>query len=519
MDDQVLRSALTSGVMVKRQDGSYHCLPCEKTPSEALPHLKGRDHDNYLVWYILQHPSPSQELLNALPLDVREAKRSNKIELVDRAHFSYKCRVCPKKNQFTGIEPLKSHLNGNDHKKAEKNMQVSSLVPSQTQSPAGPIHVPGVPQIPSPSYVPQHIPPYGAAQPTPLNTSVTPSLGAEVVPPEVKYALDGRVVERGSGSFYKCLMCTKDFTGVAPLLEHLRSEKHKKKAAQYVPDLSRLSITSDQPNQDNVRLESLPIGVGRSDQTDGQWTFPWIVRSTARPRIPSETVYRNLSIPRGLVLIFNYYFTGQGTNERRGAKRDSFNLKTLFGHMGYMVYLYEDLSKSDTEEKLRDQQENQYLCHFDSFIVFVLSHGKDDSFSCGDGEMMSLKNVRSYFTDNNCRGLISKPKLFFANYCRGNFVEPHIQYDSLPPPPVQQVAPRDMMTLYSCIDSFQAPRHEERGTVFVQVLCEVLAEHAHDMNMQDLIIKINSLTKTRGGATPESQMYDFKTFYFNPYQQ
>lgn len=611
-DQQVLRSAMATGVMVVRQDGTNYCVACEKTPSEPMPHLKGRDHENHLVWYILQHPSPPQELLRALPVDVLKAKLSDEIELVNKAHFSYRCRVCPKKNQFTGIEPLKSHLNGNDHKKAKKNMQVSSHALSsqsnqdQHQTSHHPQQLPSssqthgmqptyLQQTPNPSLLSSPLPqnqynpniesrssqvpslhsqlssgqhllpsflqhntslpaylhpsqpqmpsqintpflthgspdprhPSGSTQ-TPVsqgNTNMAAStvqhdwMNREILPPEVQRALDDSVVERGQGSSaYKCMSCNNSFTGLAPLLEHLRSDKHKKKASLFLPDLSTLKIGSDGQHVRNIQFESAWIGLGRSDQTDGPWTFPWTVVSTRHPQMPSETVYRNLSTPRGLVLIFNYYFTGQGIDERTGAARDSFNLKTLFHQMGYVVYLYEDKNKSETEEILKKQQDNQFLRRFDSLIVFVLSHGKDYlHFACREGEFMSLDEVRYCFTDSNCPTLSGKPKLFFANYCRGKQIEPRMQqYDSLS---VQQMAPKDMMTMYACIENFRAPRDLQRGTIFVQVLCEVLAAHAHCLEMRDLVIKINNLTKERGGATPEYQLYDFKKFFFNPSQQ
>lgn len=253
-------------------------------------------------------------------------------------------------------------------------------------------------------------------------------------------------------------------------------------------------------------------------QVDSSWVFPWNVVTGTRFFEPREDVYRNLSTPRGLVLIFNFYFTGQGRHERSGAKRDSFNLKSLFQRMGYQVYLCEDFSRADMERVLTDIKSNYLLKHCDSFIVFVLSHGKDtQTFATGngsEGECMTIVDLRSKFVDNQCPALAGKPKLFFVNFCRGNKLEPQMAFDGISP--VEQ-SPRDMAFVYSSIDSFKAPRHPEKGTMFVQAWCKVLAEHAHDKELNELNRRAGDCATEMGGAALEFQtLGHFKKFYFNP---
>ncbi|XP_062895449.1 caspase-2-like [Mobula hypostoma] len=47
-----------------------------------------------------------------------------------------------------------------------------------------------------------------------------------------------------------------------------------------------------------------------------------------------------------------------------------------------------------------------------------------------------------------------------------------------------------------------ALRNTRRGTWYVQALTQVLAAHAHDTHLADMLVKVNSLIKEREGFCP-----------------
>lgn len=244
--------------------------------------------------------------------------------------------------------------------------------------------------------------------------------------------------------------------------------------------------------------------------------FRWDVQSSQRVQYPTVNIYKNLSMPRGIVNIFNYYFEGAGV--RRGAKVDTYNLNELFKRMGYHVKTHEELSKDETDGRLRTiQADQQELLRYDSFIMIFLSHGKNDSvFLTKDSAEMSLDEVRNHFIDGRCPSLKNKPKLFLTNFCRGELEETKKLETDYSDPDKEAEAPKDMMTIYASIKNFKAMRDPDRGTVFVQALCEVLAKHAHDMELNDLYSELCTAMRSMEGTTPECQNYNFKKFFFNP---
>nr|XP_053652889.1 uncharacterized protein LOC128702607 isoform X1 [Cherax quadricarinatus] len=366
--------------------------------------------------------------------------------------------------------------------------------------------------------------------------------------PEAEDAVRNGIVSEGemsrTGPAYYCNSCRVPLTGARPLVQHVEGEKHKKNvlAASYRREPHNKLFPNvrfpDLKTADSRSLQALPSSTNpegpqdlrgmnsespsTNNEIDGEMPFPWIVKVGSHPVSPNDNIYKNLSFPRGVVCIFNYHFSGQHTRE--GAKKDSFNLKTLFTKMGYCVRLYEDYTKEKTLNKLRNFESDETLKNIDSFILVVLSHGDQDvefyANSVESDQKMSMDEVRYYFVDGNCPFLKNKPKIFLVNFCRGKLKE-------LPPESLMhdyvegheeeaREAPRDMLTIYASIKNFKAIRDREKGTIFVQSLCEVLAEHSHDTPLCTLYKKLCETMQKNAGTIPECQSYYFKTFYFNP---
>ncbi|XP_064081088.1 uncharacterized protein LOC135197844 isoform X2 [Macrobrachium nipponense] len=447
--------------------------------------------------------SYSQE--ECFPQEVVDALKSNVVVEKEKtgSWTSYFCRAC--NVPLTGLKPLMQHL---DSAKHQKRLTGSQLLPQKSSGPSN-----------ESSGADVHD--FGAVYS--LSASAAEALKS------------GVVEERDCGYF--CKVCNVPLTGPMPLSQHAESEKHRKKAGVelnrnmtrlMVQDASGQHVKEDsewQQNQQNTPIQKVQIASDSEIITPWQHqryqnqelggSFKWSVRS-AKTEILSEDVYRNNSLPRGFVVIFNYLFL-RSLNEREGAKADSQNLKILFTQMGYQVFLYEDRNMDETLEILRDIQINPRLNDIDSFVCIILSHGKNDTIFSTTTEDLDIDDIRYLFIDTACPALKNKPKIFLMNFCRGNVKEKprDIEYDGILPEISE--APRDMCTIYSSIKNFQAARDREAGTLFVQALCEVLAEHAHNTDLNSLYNKLCDAMGRITGTTPEMQIYHFnKKFYFNP---
>lgn len=221
-------------------------------------------------------------------------------------------------------------------------------------------------------------------------------------------------------------------------------------------------------------------------------------------------MYKVTSTPRGHVYVFNYKFLGS-KRQRNGAEKDSQNLNETFSRMGYEVFIFEDLTREETLTTLTSIRKKANLSEIDAFVLFILSHGKDrDSFYTNDGKNISLLDIRMMFTNRECPHLKGKPKLIFANFCRGKYRE--VEFDKVPCMEV----PTDTITLYAVAENISALRNS-RGTYFVFCLCEVLKKFARELELQDLYSELYKEMRVQKSSSPMTEVHGFtKKFYFNP---
>ncbi|XP_047475803.1 uncharacterized protein LOC125029737 [Penaeus chinensis] len=506
-----INESLKAGVLAEARAPAgglryFHCFTCGKENIfDIASHIQQLSHRNSLAWVVIKLDHPSPALLHLLPEDVRLAKLDGHVEAVSRTVFSFQCKVCLGKRPFSGLMPLLQHLSGKEHKKALDRTTRSP--PVAQPAPILSTHAFSPPSSTYP-FGQQAVP---VTEPPP-SVLAPPSLvcdNLDIVKAEVEKSLRCGVVtvveKTETHTSYFCKSCRAPLTGDEPLRQHVMGKTHKKKTKESQVD----SVALDPEPMRPLMPLSPPV-------MNPIWQFPWNVKPAPYSRLPDAGVYKNLSVPRGIVYIFNYYFSDT-QSVRSGATVDTYNLKELFVRMGYHVKVHEELSKEATEERLCAIQSDAVLDHYDSFIMIFLSHGKDDTvFYTEDRAMMSLDDVRYFFVDGKCPRLKNKPKLFLANFCRGT-VEERRKYETDYSGSGQTAeAPQDMVTIYASIKKFMAVRDSEKGTVFVQALCQVLAEYAHELELQELYNKLCSAMREREGTTPEYQNYFFKKFFFNP---
>ena len=89
---------------------------------------------------------------------------------------------------------------------------------------------------------------------------------------------------------------------------------------------------------------------------------------------------------------------------------------------------------------------------------------------------IEAKEIRAIF--NSCPELRDKPKLLFLNACRGSKHEEAYKVDG-----DIEVPDIDFLTVYSSVSGHVSMRDPIKGSVFLEVLCEVLLKYnGHDVS-------------------------------------
>ncbi|KAK7024464.1 hypothetical protein SK128_027490 [Halocaridina rubra] len=229
------------------------------------------------------------------------------------------------------------------------------------------------------------------------------------------------------------------------------------------------------------------------------------------PVPPGPDTYDTTTLPRGIVLILNYNdFENRSDMLREGSYLDVLNLRDLSDQMGYETQAHYNLTREQTLDILNTFREQVRLQRVSCAIVAIMSHGiSRHTFYTSDMNTVTVNEVQNLFFDNQCPYLKNKPKIFLFNFCRGFDIPATLETDLV------REQPRNIMCIYSTTESFLSYRDRIRGSPFIRALCEVLANHAHEMDLDNLIRKFQQ--KYLPNTTPEIQNLGFyKKFFFNP---
>lgn len=254
-----------------------------------------------------------------------------------------------------------------------------------------------------------------------------------------------------------------------------------------------------------------------TDALDGNMTKPMEV---------SKNVYKVTSSPRGRVLVLNYENFGE-EGYRSGAVWDAKKLGNLFTKMDYQVNIYHNMKHQETLEVLNSFRSSEEMAQVDCAVVCVLSHGVDqDTFVTSDREPVTVGEIYSYFTDDQCPRLKGKPKLFLFNYCRGEDIERGCNLDKSQihddfetqgskenSPPTETF--KDYISIYASMEGIKALRDKWKGTYFAEAVMKTFSQYADVLDVARLAKELQKYLKNMGGTTISVDDTTTKKFHLN----
>uniref|UniRef100_A0AAG5DXJ1 Caspase n=1 Tax=Anopheles atroparvus TaxID=41427 RepID=A0AAG5DXJ1_ANOAO len=252
---------------------------------------------------------------------------------------------------------------------------------------------------------------------------------------------------------------------------------------------------------------------------------------------PKVLAYPMKSRRRGVAFIVNVVtFVKDVHPKRNGADIDGQNVISLFQQLGFIVFYYEDITMADYKELIAKLKESEYLS-CDCFAFYILSHGDhkkgSDFIFLHDNSILRVEDVLTEFNTVNCTKLIGKPKLFFISICRGEQsdlgsyrlstnTERDGMIDPRKPMPSNIATYCDMLVCYATVPGFAAHRDPSHGSWFVESMCRVWAEHAHDTDVEILMKLVGEFASTYRTETAALQTICteqrgfFKQLFLNP---
>ncbi|CAL4169370.1 unnamed protein product, partial [Meganyctiphanes norvegica] len=244
----------------------------------------------------------------------------------------------------------------------------------------------------------------------------------------------------------------------------------------------------------------------------------------------SEDLYKNCSMPRGLVFMANYKdFANDQNMSRHGSEIDVKNLTILFTQMGYKIpKQHVNMTRNETVKALYAFTRDPELQEVDSCIVIIMSHGCDGrSFYTSDNHYLPINDVLEKFNNSQCPALMGKPKIFIFQFCRGPLkdmgVEKQVYRAANSAAAVFRDATfTDMFIIYSTLEGYVSYRHPHRGSWLAEAICDIFMNHAYNLDIDTLMKKVSQIVRknsteygTKQVCEVVSRAFD-RHFFFNP---
>ena len=263
--------------------------------------------------------------------------------------------------------------------------------------------------------------------------------------------------------------------------------------------------------------------------------FSELAVKTSLHSFAGEDIYKMSAPVRGICLIVNNIKFQKEEWNRSGAEKDGEGLREVFQQLGFSVHYLEDLTANQMISVFEDYAQREDHKEADCFVSVILTHGwKENALFGVDNLLISLyDNVVALFNNENCPGLMQKPKLFFVQACRGELQDKGVSLMNVADaagfvaPGVQRLEPRlpswsDTLICFSTIDGYVSLRNVNTGSWFADALIRTLCEHACDTELHALLTKVNVRLMQREGSSELKQSLEkqyrgwSRAFYFNP---
>ncbi|CAI4229195.1 unnamed protein product [Auanema sp. JU1783] len=360
-------------------------------------------------------------------------------------------------------------------------------------------------------------------------------------PTKSRQALIKAVKERGDvafDTFYLALVNSRQ-KHLASLLRPLVSE----------------AVFQSQENCENVLVHSSPHKLSFSAVKENfELTLNGLIKdlkveevdgTTAEEQLKlyennKDSIYANFSSPKGLCLIINNE-KFETMPARKGTHVDKINATNLFTQLGYKVIVKENLMGIEMMKAITDFAKDPMQLKSSSVVVIVLTHGEHDIILGSDDQPVHIHNFTSALNSVSAPHLTGKPKLFFIQACRGERYDRGIasterdgtQSDAFrllscvlgtteKPQNIRHLPTEaDFLVAFATPPHFVSWRNSERGSWFIQGICQIFSRFAISHTIVDMLTMVNEKVSQNRTSRSEMQIPDFtcrlrKKFYFFP---
>ncbi|XP_001353710.1 caspase Dronc [Drosophila pseudoobscura] len=252
---------------------------------------------------------------------------------------------------------------------------------------------------------------------------------------------------------------------------------------------------------------------------------------------------------RGVLLMINIIDFPDTERKRNGAEVDSDSLIHLFREMGFTIFAYNNMNQEQFFDTLGKVTSSKYAQQTECFVMVLMTHGERvgemDKVEFGDGSVVDVHKIKNYFQASVSPYLVHKPKVLIFPFCRGREAdlgqrinhfdsigtaasrlsrqeETVVETEGRPSIYTNVPSLSDTLVCYASTPGYVTHRDAESGSWYIQTFCDMMADHAHNTPVEDILKKTNELVghmRTSKGSMQTGSFDNLgfnKKLYFNP---
>uniref|UniRef100_A0A8C5Q4S6 Caspase family p20 domain-containing protein n=1 Tax=Leptobrachium leishanense TaxID=445787 RepID=A0A8C5Q4S6_9ANUR len=153
-------------------------------------------------------------------------------------------------------------------------------------------------------------------------------------------------------------------------------------------------------------------------------------------------------------------------------------LTNVFEWLGFEVVTFRDQTAEDMNRHLSDFSKKDHSDR-DCFVCCIMTHGGSGVVMGTDNEIVSIREIITYFVTKNCQTLAEKPKIFFIQASQGTVPQSANPIEKDAAARHKKYVPSipddaDLLVGMSTVDGHYSFRHIRDGTWYIQALCKNL---------------------------------------------
>ncbi|XP_055639227.1 caspase-like [Toxorhynchites rutilus septentrionalis] len=171
---------------------------------------------------------------------------------------------------------------------------------------------------------------------------------------------------------------------------------------------------------------------------------------------------------------------------REGGEVDCKMLTESLERLGFDVDLYRDKRLKEIlhiTEKISSMDHTNSDC----LLVAILTHGDEGEIIYAHDCPYQISSVWTQFTGDRCPSLISKPKIFIIQACRGNELDSGVKIEKDGVARYSIPTHADFLFAFATIPGFMSFRNTKNGSWFVRELCNELNENGQRYDLLTLL--------------------------------